>query len=65
MAAKLTIKLTPLNLAIGVAFVVVAIALFSWLLPMFLPPERIYNIAGAMIGVIFWFLFMRFRQEGN
>lgn len=65
MAARLTIKLTTLNLAIGVGFVVIALALFSWLLPMFLPPQMIYAITGTAIGILAWFLFMLSRQEGN
>jgi hypothetical protein len=61
-AARLSIKLTALNLTLGVVFVVIALALFTWLLPMFLPAAVIYAIAGSAIGILFWFLFMLARQ---
>lgn len=63
MAGKLTIKLTTLNLAMGVGFVVLAMALFTWLLPLLLPPTMIYAIAGGSVGIFAWFLFMLSRQE--
>jgi uncharacterized BrkB/YihY/UPF0761 family membrane protein len=62
MTTRLSIKLSPLNLALGVGFVVVALALFTWLLPMFVPPDLIYAFAGAAIGILFWFLFLVARQ---
>jgi uncharacterized BrkB/YihY/UPF0761 family membrane protein len=64
MAARLTIKLSPLNIAMGVASVILGLALFTWLLPLFLPAELIYAVAGAAIGILAWFLYMLARQEG-
>ena len=64
-APRLSVKLTTTNLMIGVAFVFVALALFTWLLPMVLPPSAVYTIAGAAIGILFWFLFMLSRQSAE
>ena len=64
MATKLTVKLSPLNLAMGVASVILGLALFTWLLPLFLPPTLIYAVAGSAIGILGWFLYMLARQEG-
>lgn len=62
MANRLSIKLSALNLAFGVGFVILSLALFTWLLPLFLPPDLIYAVAGAAIGILFWFLFLVARQ---
>ncbi len=59
---RLSIRLTAVNLIIGVGFVIIALALFTWLLPMFLPPAFIHTIAGAATGILFWFIFMLSRQ---
>ncbi len=64
MAANMTIKLTALNLAIGVVMVVASLAIFTWLLPMFLPAQMILTIAGSAIGILFWFLVMLARERG-
>ncbi len=64
-APRLTIKLNATNLVLGVAFVFVSLALFTWLLPMVLPPGAVYTIAGAAIGILFWFLFMLSRQSAE
>lgn len=61
-APRLSIKLSTVNLVIGVAFVFVALALFTWLLPMILPPTAVLTIAGAAVGILLWFLFMLSRQ---
>lgn len=63
MATKLTVKLSPLNLAMGVGAVILGLALFTWLLPLFLPPQLIYAVAGSAIGILAWFLYMLARQE--
>lgn len=60
-APRLSIKLTSANLVIGVAFVFVAMALFTWLLP----PGAVYTIAVAAFGILFWFLFMPSRQSAE
>jgi len=62
MANRLSIKFSALNLAFGVGFVILSLALFTWLLPLFLPPDLIYAFAGAAIGILFWFLFLVARQ---
>ncbi len=59
---RLSVKLTTTNLIAGVAFVVVSLALFTWLLPLFLPASLVLVMAGAAIGILFWFLFMLSRQ---
>ena len=43
-------------------FVVVALALFGWLLPMFMPPMLIQTIAGVAVGILAWFLFLLSRS---
>ena len=64
MASRLTIVLTPRNLAMGVGSVILGLAAFTWVFPLFLPPYMIYWVAGAAIGILGWFLFMLSRQEG-
>lgn len=64
-APRLSIKLTTFNLVIGVAFVFVALALFTWLLPLILPTPAVLTIAGAAIGILLWFLFMLSRQSAE
>jgi|JI10StandDraft_1071094.scaffolds.fasta_scaffold2900479_2 hypothetical protein len=60
--ANLQIRLTTFNLILGVLFVVVALAVFGWLLPMFMPPMLIQTIAGVAIGILAWFLFLLSRS---
>lgn len=60
--SRLTVKLTTANLVIGAVFVVLALALVSWLLPMVVGAQLTLTIAGAALGVLFWFLFMLSRQ---
>ena len=62
---RFTLKLTGANLAFGVGFVILALALFTWLLPMLLPVELVLTMAGAAIGILFWFLFMLSRQSAE
>lgn len=57
----LQVRLTPFNLVVGVLFVVICLALFTWLLPMFLPAYLIHTVCGAAIGILGWFLFMLSR----
>jgi len=59
---RLSVKLTTMNLVLGVVFVIVGLALFTWLLPMFLPASFVFTVAGAAIGILLWFLFMLSRQ---
>lgn len=63
--SRLNIKLTTRTLAMGVGFVILGLALFTWLLPLFLPATAIYTIAGAAIGTLVWFLFMLSRQSAE
>ncbi len=62
---RLNIKMTTGNLAMGVGFVILGLALFTWLLPLLLPATAIYAIAGAAIGTLVWFLFMLSRQSAE
>lgn len=59
---RLSVKLMTMNLVFGVIFVIVGLALFTWLLPMFLPAQFVLTVAGAAIGILLWFLFMLSRQ---
>lgn len=61
-APQLNVKLTTVNLVIGVVFVVVGLALFTWLLPMLLPPGLVHTLSGVAIGILAWFVFMLSRQ---
>ncbi len=64
MSSRLTINLTSRNLATGVGSVILGLAAFTWVFPMFLPPYLIYAAAGSVIGILGWFLYMLSRQEG-
>lgn len=65
MASRLTVELTPRNLSTGVASVILGLAAFTWVFPMFLPTYLIHAAAGAAIGILGWFLFMLSRPEGQ
>lgn len=58
---RMQVKLDGRNVVVGVAFVVISLALFTWLLPLILPATLVYVIAGAALGVAAWFLFMLSR----
>jgi hypothetical protein len=60
--SRLSVKLTAVNLVIGLLIVLLSLALFSWLLPMLLGPTATLTLAGAVVGVFVWFLFMLSRQ---
>lgn len=58
---RLQVQLTPVNLVVGVVIVVLCLAVFTWLLPMFMPAYLIQTVAATMIGILAWFLFMLSR----
>lgn len=60
--AKLNVTLTPKNIAFGVGFVVLGLALFTWLLPLLLSASLIYTVAGVVVGTLVWFLFLLSRS---
>ncbi|MEO8884106.1 MAG: hypothetical protein ABI377_11950, partial [Devosia sp.] len=56
-------KLDGIALAYLVAFVVVGLLLFMWLLPLILPEAVTLAIAGLATGVLGWLVFMVSRQS--
>jgi hypothetical protein len=59
---RLQVRLDGKNLAIGVCCVILSLALFTWLLPLFLPYNVVVVIAAAALGIAAWFLFMISRS---
>lgn len=62
---NLQIEFTPTNMIIGVVCVVIALALFTWLLPLIVGPQLALTVAGAAVGVLVWFLYAVSRKKAE